>query len=245
VLINPAGLIFAGQRIDSPTPAWQMPQGGIDKGEKPAAAALRELWEETGVTPIWSPRFVAKMKGWVTYDLPPELLGKVWGGKYRGSGRSGSCSALTAPTTSIRIDTDHPERAGCSFRPGSTRRTATPACGAKRAQVAADVLGVQHPADQMRGARGIWASVSASASPPPGCARRPATARQCRRPGRPADPAQALHPGGPFGAGDGRLAGGLAEAQMPQRGMSAAPALSIWCGPGRLGSGRSRSPFSS
>ncbi len=60
-----------------------MPQGGIDKGEKPRAAALRELWEETGVTADLV-EFVAKTDDWVTYDLPPELLGRVWGGKYRG-----------------------------------------------------------------------------------------------------------------------------------------------------------------
>jgi len=83
VLVNDRGLIFAGQRKDSPSPAWQMPQGGIDEGEKPREAALRELWEETGITGDLV-TFVAKAPRWVTYDLPPELLGKVWGGKYRG-----------------------------------------------------------------------------------------------------------------------------------------------------------------
>ena len=87
-LINPAGLIFAGRRVDgAPTQAglgaWQMPQGGIDAGEKPRDAALRELGEETGITPDLV-EFVAKTPGWLTYDLPPELLGKVWGGKYKG-----------------------------------------------------------------------------------------------------------------------------------------------------------------
>jgi putative (di)nucleoside polyphosphate hydrolase len=82
-LINPAGLIFAGRRLDGAPEAWQMPQGGIDQGEKPRAAALRELGEETGVTPDLV-EFVAKTPGGLTYDLPPELLGKVWGGKYKG-----------------------------------------------------------------------------------------------------------------------------------------------------------------
>jgi putative (di)nucleoside polyphosphate hydrolase len=74
MLINGAGLIFAGQRIDSTSPAWQMPQGGIDDGEKPRAAALRELYEETGIGADLV-EFVDKSKGWVTYDLPPDLLG--------------------------------------------------------------------------------------------------------------------------------------------------------------------------
>lgn len=82
-LINPAGLIFAGRRLDGGAGAWQMPQGGIDEGEKPRAAALRELAEETGVTGDLV-EFAAKTDGWLTYDLPPELLGKVWGGKFKG-----------------------------------------------------------------------------------------------------------------------------------------------------------------
>ena len=108
VLINAAGLIFAGQRLDNPTPAWQMPQGGIDAGEKPRAAALRELWEETGVTAELV-EFVAKTEDWVTYDLPPELLGKVWGGKYRGQKQKWFLFRFLGNDSQIRIDTEHPE----------------------------------------------------------------------------------------------------------------------------------------
>ncbi len=108
VLINPKGEIFAGQRLDSAVPAWQMPQGGIDDGEKPRAAALRELWEETGVTADLV-EFVAKTEGWVTYDLPPELLGKVWGGKYRGQRQKWFLFRFLGTDDQVRIDSEHPE----------------------------------------------------------------------------------------------------------------------------------------
>jgi putative (di)nucleoside polyphosphate hydrolase len=111
MLINADGLIFAGQRIDSPAgapPAWQMPQGGIDDGEKPRAAALRELWEETGVTADLV-AFVGKTHHWITYDLPPDLLGKVWGGKYRGQRQKWFLFRFLGSDADIRIATDHPE----------------------------------------------------------------------------------------------------------------------------------------
>ncbi|MCF1707693.1 RNA pyrophosphohydrolase [Tabrizicola sp. J26] len=108
VLVNQAGLVFAGQRLDSPSAAWQMPQGGIDADEKPRKAALRELWEETGVTEDLV-EFVAKTHHWVTYDLPPELLGKVWGGKYRGQRQKWFLFRYVGTDDQIRIATDHPE----------------------------------------------------------------------------------------------------------------------------------------
>ena len=108
MLINAAGLIFAGQRRDSTVAAWQMPQGGIDEGEKPRAAALRELFEETGVTADLV-KFVGKTHGWVSYDLPPELLGKVWGGKFRGQRQKWFLYRFQGSDDQINIATDHPE----------------------------------------------------------------------------------------------------------------------------------------
>ncbi|MES2145782.1 MAG: RNA pyrophosphohydrolase [Pseudomonadota bacterium] len=108
MLINAQGLVFAGQRIDSPIPAWQMPQGGIDDGEKPRAAALRELWEETGVTADLV-AFVGKTHHWITYDLPPDLLGKVWGGRYRGQRQKWFLFRFLGTDADIRIATENPE----------------------------------------------------------------------------------------------------------------------------------------
>jgi len=108
MLINPGGLIFAGRRKDNPVAAWQMPQGGIDAGEKPRAAALRELREETGVTPDLV-EFVAKSPGWLTYDLPEELLGRAWGGKFRGQRQRWFLFRFLGRDDQIDIATEHPE----------------------------------------------------------------------------------------------------------------------------------------
>lgn len=82
VLANPKGLVFTGERVDTPG-AWQMPQGGIDAGETPENAALRELEEETGI-PATLVTIEAEHPDWVLYDLPDHLLGRMWGGRYRG-----------------------------------------------------------------------------------------------------------------------------------------------------------------
>ena len=108
MLINAQGLIFAGQRIDSEIHAWQMPQGGIDAGEKPKVAALRELVEETGITGDLV-EMLAKTEDWITYDLPPDLLGKVWGGKYRGQRQKWFLFRFLGQDDQVQIATDHPE----------------------------------------------------------------------------------------------------------------------------------------
>ncbi|MGX9356325.1 RNA pyrophosphohydrolase [Roseobacteraceae bacterium S113] len=83
MLVNADNEVFVGQRIDSQTQAWQMPQGGVDPGEEPRAAALRELWEETGVTAD-KVTVEAETDKWLPYELPHDLVPKLWKGRYRG-----------------------------------------------------------------------------------------------------------------------------------------------------------------
>ena len=80
VLLNGEGRVFVAERIDTPG-AWQMPQGGIDKGEDPAVAVFRELEEEIGTA---GASLIGETDGWIAYDLPEDIVGKVWKGRYRG-----------------------------------------------------------------------------------------------------------------------------------------------------------------
>jgi len=105
-LFNRDGQVFVAQRLDSPGPAWQMPQGGIDKDESPLDAAWRELHEETGIT---SAELVAESKGWLSYDLPRELAMTLWKGRYRGQEQKWYAFRFTGEESEIDIAGEHPE----------------------------------------------------------------------------------------------------------------------------------------
>ncbi|WP_282152295.1 RNA pyrophosphohydrolase [Ruegeria atlantica] len=108
MLMNAEGRIFVGQRNDRHKDAWQMPQGGVDKGEDPRDAALRELWEETGVTSDLV-EIVAETDGWLPYDLPHDIVPKIWKGRYRGQEQKWFFLRFTGRDDQIDIQTEHPE----------------------------------------------------------------------------------------------------------------------------------------
>ena len=106
MLLNPAGRVFVARRIDMPSEAWQMPQGGIDPGEAPAMAAFRELEEETGTADA---EILAESPDWLDYDLPAELIGKLWEGRYRGQTQKWFAMKFLGSDADIDIATEHPE----------------------------------------------------------------------------------------------------------------------------------------
>ena len=118
MLVNADGAVFVGQRLDNDAPAWQMPQGGIDEGETPLEAALRELGEETGL-PEGSVTVEAETEDWVTYDLPHELVPRIWKGRFRGQKQKWVLMRFTGSDDQVNIATEHPEFSKWCWLPAS------------------------------------------------------------------------------------------------------------------------------
>ncbi len=108
MLLNPGGKVWVGQRIDNPTDAWQMPQGGLDDGEEPWEGALRELEEETGIMSQHVER-LADCTEQLRYDLPAELQGKMWRGKWKGQLQDWFLARFTGTDANVNIATADPE----------------------------------------------------------------------------------------------------------------------------------------
>lgn len=108
MLLNAEKKVWVGARIDNTDDAWQMPQGGIDEGEDPWATALRELEEETGIAPHLVER-VCDHPERLRYDLPEELRGKLWGGRWVGQDQDWYLARFLGRDSDISIATEHPE----------------------------------------------------------------------------------------------------------------------------------------
>lgn len=108
MLLNRHGQVFVGQRLDSVVEAWQMPQGGIDPGEDPIEAAWRELWEETGVQRDLA-ELVAEAPEELFYDLPEDLVGRIWKGKWRGQRQRWFLFRFLGEDKDVNIETAEPE----------------------------------------------------------------------------------------------------------------------------------------
>ena len=105
-LLNHENKIFVGKRIDNPENSWQMPQGGVDENEDFLQAAKRELEEETNIKTV---AVIKELKEWLTYDLPENLLGKLWKGKYRGQKQKWFIMKFLGKNDEINVKTKHPE----------------------------------------------------------------------------------------------------------------------------------------
>ena len=106
VVLNQEDKIFVARRIDNPKNFWQMPQGGVDNKEKLVDALKRELYEETSVK---SYKIIHELDRWLTYELPENLLGKIWRGKYRGQKQKWFILRFSGEESEINVNTKKPE----------------------------------------------------------------------------------------------------------------------------------------
>ncbi len=116
MLVNADGKVFVGQRRDRDQDAWQMPQGGVDKGEAARDAALRELEEETGI-PRDLVEVEAETTSWLPYDLPHELVPNIWKGRYRGQEQKWFLMRFLGQDAQVNIATAEPEFSGWCWMP--------------------------------------------------------------------------------------------------------------------------------
>jgi putative (di)nucleoside polyphosphate hydrolase len=106
MLLDRRGKVFIGRRIDQTVEAWQMPQGGIDEGENPETAVRRELWEEVGTRKAL---IIRQSRGWLTYELPPHLVGVALRGKYRGQKQKWFALRFSGKDSDIDLTKHEPE----------------------------------------------------------------------------------------------------------------------------------------
>lgn len=106
MVLNPQNQVLVGRRIDNDTEAWQMPQGGIDRGETPTQAAFRELREEIGTDKV---EIISETNEWLYYNLPEPIASKLWNGRYAGQMQKWFLMRFIGNDSDININTHHPE----------------------------------------------------------------------------------------------------------------------------------------
>ena len=106
IVLNNENKVFVGKRKDNPIDKWQMPQGGVNENEDYIPAMRRELFEETSIKNI---KILKELDGWLVYELPKNLLGIIWKGKYRGQKQKWFITRFTGQESEINLNTKHPE----------------------------------------------------------------------------------------------------------------------------------------